>query len=74
MRFRIASWLQVQPDKNQVNTTGEEAENVITSLNMTDEGANDYNITIIKLEEHFIMRRNVIFKHAKFNQRQAIGE
>ena len=73
-RFRIASGLELQPDENQVNTLiytmGDEAEDSVTSLHMTEEEANAYNTVIDKLEKHFVVRRNFIFERAKFNQRQ----
>lgn len=74
VRFRIASGLELQPEKNQVNTLiytmGDEAEDIVTSLRMTEEEANEYITVKQKLERHFLVRRNVIFEHAKFNQRQ----
>ncbi|KAK7884427.1 hypothetical protein WMY93_027550 [Mugilogobius chulae] len=78
-RFRIASGLESQPEESQVNTLiytmGDEAEDVLTSLNLTDEEANAYETLVAKLESHFVVRRNVIFERAKFNQRQQeIGE
>ncbi|KAL3970397.1 type I keratin, acidic [Sarotherodon galilaeus] len=73
-RFRIASGLELQSDENQVNTLiytmGDEAEDVITSLNLTKEEPSEYHTLKDKLEAHFIVRRNVIFERAKFNQRQ----
>ncbi|XP_039460226.1 P2Y purinoceptor 1-like [Oreochromis aureus] len=71
-RFRIASGLKVQSDENQVNTLiytmGDE--DVITSLNLTEEEASEYHTLKDNLEAHFVVRRNVIFERAKFNQRQ----
>lgn len=49
---------------------GDEAEDIVTSLRMTEEEANVYNTVKEKLEGHFVVRRNVIFERAKFNQRQ----
>ncbi|XDV25073.1 hypothetical protein PO909_029054 [Leuciscus waleckii] len=73
-RFRIASGLELQPDENQVNTLiytmGDEAEDIVTSLRMTEEEASVYNTVKEKLERHFVVRRNIIFERAKFNQRQ----
>lgn len=53
-----------------IYTMGEEAEDVLTSLNLTDEEESDYKTMVDKLEAHFVVRRNVIFERAKFNQRQ----
>lgn len=73
-RFRIASSLELQPEENQVNTLiytmGDEAEDIVTSLRMTEEEASAYNTVKEKLERHFVVRRNIIFERAKFNQRQ----
>lgn len=73
-RFRIASGLELQPEENQVNTLiytmGDEAEDIVTSLRMTEEEAGEYVTVKQKLERHFVVRRNVIFERAKFNQRQ----
>ena len=73
-RFRIASGLELQSEENQVNTLiytmGDDAEDVITALHMTEEELNDYATVKTKLDAHFVVRRNVIFERAKFNQRQ----
>ncbi|KAL7863391.1 hypothetical protein SRHO_G00123750 [Serrasalmus rhombeus] len=78
-RYRIASRLDEQPEENQVNTLiytmGEDIEDVITSLALTEEEQEGYDVVINHLERHFVVRRNVIFEHAKFNQRhQESGE
>lgn len=47
----------------------------MTSLRLTPEEASEYNSMRAKLEAHFVVRRNVIFERAKFNQRhQEVGE
>lgn len=46
---------------------GDEAEDVLTSLNLSDEEASEYDALKAKLDAHFVVRRNVIFKRAKFN-------
>ncbi|KAI4890341.1 hypothetical protein NFI96_013731, partial [Prochilodus magdalenae] len=73
-RFRIASGLELQAEENQVNTLiytmGDEAEDIITSLQLTEIEASQYNMVKNKLNAHFVVRRNVIFEWAKFNQRQ----
>lgn len=72
-RFRIASGPERQSEENQVNaliyTMGDEAEDIVTSLRMTQEEASVYITVRDKLEGHFVVRRNVIFERAKFNQR-----
>ncbi|KAL7870545.1 hypothetical protein SRHO_G00080420 [Serrasalmus rhombeus] len=73
-RFRIASGLELQAEENQVNTLiytmGDEAEDIITALQLTVIEASQYNAVKNKLNAHFVVRRNVIFERAKFNQRQ----
>lgn len=54
---------------------GEDVEDVITSLALTEEEQADYTAVMDRLEQHFVVRRNVIFERAKFNQRhQENGE
>lgn len=73
-RYRLASRLDEQPQEKQVNTLiytmGEDIEDVITSLALTEEEEEDFDVVIDRLERHFVVRRNVIFERAKFNQRQ----
>lgn len=58
-----------------IYTMGDEPEDIVTSLNITEEEASVYNTVKEKLEGHFVVRRNVIFEQAKFNQRhQEQGE
>ena len=72
-RFRITSGLAKQAAVNQVNaliyTMGEEAEDILVSLHLSDEEVKVYDTVKSKLDAHFITRRNVIFERAKFNQR-----
>ena len=78
-RFRIVSGLELKADENQVNTLiymmGDEAEDVLTVLNLSEEETADYETLRDKLDAHFVVRRNVIFERVKFNQRQQeVGE
>lgn len=70
----MASGLELQPEENQVNaliyTMGDEAEDILTSLRLTSEQLSEYNTVIKRLNEHFVVQRNVIFERAKFNMRQ----
>ncbi|XP_062872210.1 uncharacterized protein K02A2.6-like [Trichomycterus rosablanca] len=77
--FRIASGLETQADKNQVNALiyamGEEAEDILISLHLSPAEASEFSTVKTKFDAHFITRRNVIFERAKFNQRQQeLGE
>ena len=78
-RYRIVSGLELKPNENQVNTLiytmGDEAEDVLTALNLSEEEMSEYEMLRNRLDSHFIVRRNVIFERAKFNQRQQeVGE
>ena len=72
-QFHIASGLLDADDVQQVNTLlyciGEEAESVLSSTGITAEERKQYKTVIDKFEEFFMVRRNVIFERARFNQR-----
>ena len=74
MDSEVPSGPELQSEENQVNTfiytMGDEAQDIVTSLCMTEEEADEYITVKQKLEGHTVVRRNVIFEHAKFNQRQ----
>ncbi len=48
---------------------GEEAEDVLTSTNPTDDERKSYTSILAKFDAYFKVRENVIFKHARFNRR-----
>ena len=48
---------------------GEEADDVLTSMNITTEGRKKFADVQQKLDEFFKVRKNVIFERAWFNQR-----
>ena len=78
-QFRSASGLAEQDEGRQVSTLlyclGEDAEDVLTSTNITTEDRRSYNAVIAKYDEYFQVRRNVIFERARFNRRcQREGE
>ena len=70
---RTASGLSKKPDDQQICTwfycLGEEAEDVLTSTNIMAEERKVYSGVLKGLDNHFIVRRNVIFERARFNQR-----
>ena len=77
-RFRQASGLSEKSLVNQVNTliyTMEDlADNILSSFSLSEEDKAKYKV-VVKFEAHFMKKRNVIFKRAKFNQqRQEEGE
>lgn len=58
-----------------IYSLGEEAEDILVSLQLTVEVVGAYAKVKDKLNAHYLAHRNVIFKRAKFNQReQEVGE
>lgn len=72
-RFRIATELDKKEEAKQVNaliyTMGDEADDIITSFGLSEPEMKSYETVRNKFENHFIAKRNVIFKRAKFNVR-----
>ena len=72
-QFRFASGLSDDDPKKQVNTLlyciGEEAESVLSSMNVTLDERRDYDAVLKKFDAFFKVRRNVIFERARFNCR-----
>ena len=70
----MASGLAEREGEVQVNTLiyamGDQADDVLRSFTLTEEDQNMYAIVKGKFDNHFIQRRNVIFKRAKFNRRR----
>ena len=78
-QFRVALGLAGAAQAQQISTflycMGEEAESVLTSMDITDDERKDYAAVIGKFEDFFKVRRNVIFEWACFNRRvQQQGE
>ena len=78
-RFRLASELNKKDEESQVNTLiysmGDEADDILQSFVMSADDKKKYNAVKSKFEEHFIIKRNVIFERARFNMRvQTEGE
>jgi hypothetical protein len=78
-RFRMASGFEKEIEESQVNTLiysmGSEADDILQSLGIAEGDQKKYNVVKKKLEESFIIKRNVIFERAKFNLRsQQEGE
>ena len=67
-RFCKAAGLDKQCGKNQVNTLisamGDQADDTLLSFELTPEQEKDYE------QNYFIVKRNFIFKRAKFNSRK----
>ena len=78
-QFRLASGLSGEGQEKQVSTLlycmGEDADDTLTSTNITAAERKQYQSVIEKLDEFFQVRRNVIFERARFNRRvQKEGE
>ena len=77
--FRNASGLGDKSEEAQVNTLiysmGDEADDILHSLNLSEDERKAYAVVKGKFDSHFIKRRNIIFERAKFNlRRQKEGE
>ena len=72
-RFRVASGPEEKSEESQVNTLiysmGVEADDIVQSLGLTVEDQKKYDEVKKRLEDFFIIKRNVIFERAKFNLR-----
>ena len=78
-QYRIASGLATENDDRQISTLlycmGEEAEAVLLSTNISAADRKKYENVMLKFDEFFKVRRNVIFERARFNRRvQKEGE
>ena len=72
-QFLSASGLDKEDDARKVNMLlyclGEEAERVLSSTAISDKSRKKYADVIAKFKEHFKVRRNIIYKRARFNKR-----
>ena len=75
-QFRQASKLSNESSSRQVNTLlyclGEEADDVLTSTNPTEEERKDYTAIMAKLDGYFQVRKNIIYERARFNSRNQL--
>ena len=73
-RFRQASGLSKEDEESQINTLiyamGDQADDVLNSFNLTTTQLKSYHTVKTRLDEHFVVRRNIIFERAKFNRRR----
>lgn len=79
LQFRVASGLTGADNVQQVSTLmyclGEEADAVLTSTNATEDDRKDFDSVLVKFDDSFKVRRNIIFERARFNRRsQKEGE
>ena len=78
-RFRMASDLCSKDEERQVSMLlycmGEKSEDVFASFKLTADDAKKYDVVLKKFDAHFVVKRNVIFERAQFNnRRQEQGE
>lgn len=54
---------------------GNQADDILNSFKLSTAQLKQYHTVKTKFDEHFVVRRNVIFERAKFNRRrQEVGE
>ena len=72
-RFRSASGLKSKEEVEQVNSLvylmGAQAEEILSSFQLTDENSKKYNVVKEKFETYFIPTRNIIYERYKFYTR-----
>ena len=73
-RFRQASGLAKEEEESQINTLiyalGDQAYDILNSFKLSTTQLKQYHTVKTKFDEHFVVRHNVIFERAKFNQRR----
>ena len=71
-QYRVASGLSKEDDERQVSVLlyhlGEEADNVLTSTNITSESRKKVADVLQKFDDFFQVRKNIIFERVRFNQ------
>ena len=77
-QYRLASGLWKETEERQVNTLlyllGEEAEDILTSTNISEEDRKNYASVLGKFNGFFKIRKNVIIERAKFNKRSQLPD
>ena len=70
-RFQESSKLRAMEQATQVNTQvycmGDEADDILSSLGLSEDEKKDYGTVNTKLEGHYVKRKNPIYERAKFN-------
>ena len=70
--------LSKESEERQVNTLlyclGEEAEDILTSTNISDDDRKQYAMVMEKFDHFFRVRKNVIIERAKFNKRTQLPD
>jgi len=78
-QYCLASGLTASNDEpRQVSTLlycmGEEADDILSSTNISDGEKAKYSFVMGKFDEYFKVRKNVIFKRAQFNRRNQLPD
>ena len=77
-QYRLASGLSKESEERQINTLlyclGEEAEDILTSTNISDENRKNYDSVLASFDGFFKVRKNVIIERAKFNKRSQLPD
>ena len=78
-RFRQASGVAKEQEESQINilicAMGDQADDILNSFKLSTTQLKQYHTVKTKFDDHFVVRRNVIFQRAKFNlRRQEEGE
>jgi hypothetical protein len=70
-RFKSASGLEEKDEAHQINTLvylmGEQAEDLLNSFKLSEADGKKYETVKKRFEDHFVLKKNVIFERAKFN-------
>ena len=73
-RYRISTELNKKDEPLQINTMiyckGDEADNIFKSFTFAEGDEKKYASVKEKFDQHFIIKRNVIFERARFNMRK----
>ena len=71
-QFLSASGLDKEDETRQVSSIlyclGDEAHDVLTSMSITADDRKKYAKVLEKFDQHFDVRKNVIFERARFNK------
>ena len=72
-QYRVASGLAKEDNERQVSALlyclGEEADDVLTSTNISSDSRKVFADVLKKFDEFFKVRKNIIFERARFNRR-----
>ena len=77
-QFHLASALSTESEEKQVSTLlytlGEDAEDVLSSTNISKDNRKKYTEVMAKLDSFFQVRKNVIYERARFNRRMQLAD